>query len=323
MIEVAGPPERWIVEGGRPSAVCWDDHDGIPSYESDTGKILVFDLLIAAERSAAVEGPGGVALDRSTMLVPRGYGGASARSVSGDHELAALHDDPDALWVWRPLLYTIGSGLTRLGSQMELEWRWALIESSRLMADRVDAELRFVRGQIDEVVRRYGRAVMPSRLRKNAQKRLYRAYCEAMTALDDAMPATPTQEANERARAILREHLAPQQRLEFDATRGAAFYVRGTVNRLYRVELGNGMQIVHPETRQPRVSLCLHPERWIPHADVALAQKLAIESGPDREAELLAGARPRPLAGRTAATVEERYAWDRERDLYPEPLTPA
>jgi hypothetical protein len=325
MIEVKGPPSRWVVRGGRPSDVVMETHDGIPSYESDTGKILVYDLLVAAERRGTAVMEGHAVAIRETMLVSRGYSMVAARSVCvGDHELCALYDDPDAAWVWRPLIYRLGQALVRLGSQQELEWRWSLQEMNEARQD-VFAELgEFMIGQVLELRRRYG-SVPPitrkeggKRLRKNARKRLHREY-EAEVARLYRMPdRLPFMGANERADAILREHLCPQQLLDLDAT--AAFYVRGTLNRLYRVELGNGAQIVDPETRTTIASLCLHPERWMPHADVALATKLAIESGPEREEEILAGARVRWLSSGRASRPRDRYAWDRERYLYPEPL---
>lgn len=326
MIDVAGPPSRWVVRGGRPADVAWDAHKGIPSYESDTGKILVYDFLCAAEsRTFSDLGGLGVATSR-VMLVPRSYEAVAVRSVLvGDHELAALYDDPDAAWVWRPLIYSLSDGLTRLGSQQELEWRWSLQQMNEARQD-MDAELGvFMITQALQTKRLYGR--MPpierkqpgeKRLRKNARKRLYRAYVAEVSRLYRCPDRLPFMEANERADAILREHLSPQQVLDLEASNG--FYVRGTVNRLYRVELGNGLQIVDPRTRTTSVSLCLHPERWIPHADVALATKLAIESGPDGEKEMLAGARKRIVGMHRRPTREDAHAWQLERDLLPAPV---
>lgn len=329
MIQVEGPPERWVVRGGRPADVVMDTHDGIPSYESDTGKIVVYDLLVAAERRAFLDRGDVAVAARKTMLVPRGYSMCAARSVCvGDHELCALHDDPDAAWVWRPLVYEVAGDLRRFGSQQELEWRWALQQMNEARDD-VDAAIGvFLLQQALRVKKLYGR--MPpldrktpgeKRLRKNARKRLYREYAAEVDRLYRMPERLPFMEANERARAILREHLCPQQQLELEATN--AFHVRGTLNPLYRIELGNGAQIVSPRTRQPFASLCLHPERWIPHADVALATKLAIESGRDREEEMLAGARVRWYPGPTPARRLERDAWDRERELLPAPLASA
>lgn len=326
MIQVAGPPERWIVHGGRPSEVVRDTHGGIPSYESDTGKILVYDLLVAFDQPVKVLADGGVGVAfTATMLFPIGYAMAAARSVyAGDHELCALHDDPEAAWVWRPLVYRLGQDLTRLGSQQELEWRWMLHEQREAREEIEAATGRFMVAQIQELRRRYGRVPHLDRRRpgewrlgKNARKRLHRDYVAEVQRLHADPELLPALEANDRADLILREHLAPQQLLDLDASGG--FYSRGTIHRLYRVELGNGAQIVDPETRRPVASMCLHPERWMPHADVALATKLAIESGPEREKEMLAGARTRWYGSVTPPTRGDRAAWERERNLLPSP----
>lgn len=120
-------------------------------------------------------------------------------------------------------------------------------------------------------------------------------------------------DANERAERILIEHLCPQQRLDLAAHR--KFYVQGRLNKLYEVEISNGFAIVHPETREIIVKHCCHPEYWMPHADVALATKLAIEAGEDSEAELLQAGRSTLRQHRFRSTREERRAWEMEKHL--------
>lgn len=325
MIEVAGPASRWVARAGRPADVVWGNHDGIPSYESDTGKILVYALLVANEVAGAHPQNGMASVGRTTMLFPHDYGMVATRTVcAGDHELAALHDDPDAAWVWRPLIYEIGTGLTRRGSQEELLWRWSLHEMDAHRQDVDDQLSSFVLQQMFALRRRYGcfppmrrEPGQGKRLRKNARKRAFREYAAEIERLQQVPARLPFQEADERADAILREHLNPQQLLDLDAS--GQFYARGTINRLYVIRPGNGAAIVNPRTRHELVSLCLHPEKWMPHADVALAITLAIESGPDGEEEMLAGARPRMNGQGRDSTRFDRAAWDRERALLPAP----
>lgn len=267
------------------------------------------------------------ALDALTYTVlPFDYATVSFRSaVVGDHELVALHDAEDALWVWRPLIYTLHAAgiVQRHGSQGELEWRWGLAEAKRrtleIDGDRGD----FLVAQIEKVRKQYGCLPIIDRqpgqtgfrLPKNARKRLFREYREFVDGIDRG--EFEFVKAREKAEAILIEHLAPQQRIDYLAWN--RFYVRGTINRLYVVRVGDGAAIVSPYNGETWVSMCIHPERWMPHADIALATKLLIESGPDGEEELLAGCRP-TVFGQRPATREQRYAWDGMRALLPPPL---
>lgn len=120
-------------------------------------------------------------------------------------------------------------------------------------------------------------------------------------------------EANRRASDLLLEHLNPQQRLDF--ARSERFYVRGEANALYAVRLGDGAAIVDPRTREELVSICYHPEGWMPWEDVALATKLALESGIEGEALVLSTGRTRPIRAPRAASRAEREAWAMEREL--------
>jgi hypothetical protein len=305
-----GPTVRHVSRGGRPASAL--PHDGMPAYESETGALLVMENLVVF--------PGGP--EHPPMALPTSYMMVCVRT-QGDG-LTALHDDPAAIWSWRPLLYSLGWAQTqRMGSQQELEYRRGLWEVEAWKADVEEAGLAFITGQVMELRRRYGRVPPITRdlgdgrrttgwrLPKNARKRLHRAY----QAWFDGQKLTtlPYAEANERAERLLRENLAPQQLLDLD--RRGGFFVRGTINRLYFVDVGNGFGIVDPVSHEQKVSLCLHPDEWIPHHDVALATKLGIDGGKETEAELLGAARPRvtPTSGkplpeeRAAYRLEERF----------------
>lgn len=276
---------------------------GMPSFESEHRMLVVYDCLIAFRAASARKVANVAGIDEDFMFIPRLYGEVAFRSaVVGDHELVALHDDPDAVWSWRPLVYRLAPfGMTRLGSQQELQWRWGLAEVERhkleLQGDLADLGAKCAEeGKSFEEYRELGEALIAESMGGQLEQT----------------------RADARAAAILREHLNAQQRIDLEAA--GHFFVRGQINRLYRIEPGNGAAIVHPETRRELVSICLHPERWMPHDDVALATKLLIESGADGEREMLEGGRSRYRGGRTRSTRPERRAWELERDLLPAPL---
>lgn len=312
------PGPRTVADRGRP-ALCLP-HEGMPAYESESGTLLVMESLIAFF--------GGKGDSGAPLLLPVSYGMATLRAPSG---LTALHDDPDAIWSWRPVIYTLKITTTeRMGSQQELAYRRGLHDVNMVTADLQDEGEAFMIGQVKAMKKRYGRipsiVLQPGerkfRLPKNARKKMFREYRAFIEELNSReQPDLPYQLANKKAEALLREYLSPQQRL--DLACDDCFYVRGTINRLYCIRLGNGAAIVHPETHEEMVSLCIHPDDWIPNEDVALSLKMMIESGPEGEEELLAGARARPLGPSPKPTAEDRYAWDIERSLLPAPLVTA
>lgn len=120
--------------------------------------------------------------------------------------------------------------------------------------------------------------------------------------------------ACERARNLLLENLTPHQRIQFAARN--AFAVRGALTRnMYWIELGNGFAILDKTTAYRTVSYCYHPTYWMPHEDVALATKLALED-PELEQQVLETAKvslcsypERPV------TRAEKYARDIECEL--------
>lgn len=245
-----GPPSRWMCHGGRPAAVVGDD--GMPSYESDDGKLLVLDVLLAQMNG-----------DGHVKLLSRWYGSACVLAPDG---LAPLHHSPGALWGWRPkIYYRTFVGWSCMGSQQELGWRHGL-------------------GQMQAII--HG----------------------AMDEADFDMV-----DADHRARKILLENLTPQQQIEYHAC--DKFRCRGaTTGNMYLIEPGNGFAIIDKHTCEIVVSYCLHPDGWIPHDDVALATKLALEDA-ELEEECLKNARsvfhkPDPRAPRI-----DQYVYDMEREL--------
>lgn len=312
-MEIAGldlfsgtPGPRDVSRHGAPAQSL--PYDGMPAYASETGALFVMECVAVF--------PGGP--QHPPMLLPRSYMMAVART-QGDG-LTALYDDPEAKWSWRPLLYSLGFTHTQqLGSQQELEYRKGLWDVQCYNADQRDALVALIVEEMAKLEALYGRTVPYEQLRKNARKRMERNYREGVERLRAAIgeATLPYVEANERAKRILREHLAPQQRIDLQKRGG--FFVRGTINRLYFIEVGNGFSIVDPVTHRQTVSLCLHPEEWMPHDDVALATKLAIDSGEEGEAELLEAANPRLLAYDRHVTPHDRAAHRLEErfELYP------
>lgn len=285
------PTARHVSRGGRPAPAT--PHRGMPAYESETGALAVMENLLVFPGSAT----------SPPLALPMSYMMVVARTQGNG--LTALHDDPDAVWSWRPIIYSLLIDQTQaLGSQHELEYRKGLADVQAWKADENDALAAFIIEQLRRLEPRYGPDPLVKRLPKNARKRLYREYAAWQDARDP--PDLPYLRANERARAILLEHLSPQQRL--DLATGHGFYVRGEMNRLYFVEPGNGFAIVDPVTRETTVSLCLHPEEWMPYDDVALATKLSIDAGRDSEAEMLEAANPRLLRRRYRSTPDDRAA---------------
>lgn len=322
-------PADWIPRGGRPAATL-DWCDGMPAYESDDGRLVVFETLVAfagargLQPSGRYRGPDGhhheTFGEGRTIMLPLSYGQVAVRQAILDpgSGLVPLHDQPGASWSWRPLLWQFrrldDGGVQRFGSQNELDWRNALAESTERSGRRREAAVRRAMRELDSLAHA---DELPDLDEYLEEAREWVARWEATTPWRFTV-------ANERARATLLEHLDVQQRIDL-AARGR-FLVRGRVNQRYQISPGNGLAIVDAETLEPTVSLCLHPERWIPHDDVALAHKLLIESGERGERELLDAARPYPYprdepAPRANAT--QRRAWEMERWLDPLEVTPA
>lgn len=295
-------PANTVASGGRPAPIV--PYGGMPAYESERGAFAVMECLVCqiSNRPDA----------RFPMCLPRSYGMASLRAPTG---MTALHDDPGAVWSWRPLLYHLMYSHTeQMGSQGELAWRWGLHETQMVSADLGDEVYAFVVRQAQAAAEAHD-GIPFDDLPDETKRAMHDAYVEYVTELNERPLQLPFVKANARADRLLREHLNPQQRIDLEANN--CFYVQGVVNRLYCVRLGNGAAVVHPETRAEVLSLCLHPEEWIPDADVALATKLLIDAGRDGEAELLEGARATSLRARTRPSAVERAAWERERDLLP------
>lgn len=279
---------RDVSRHGRPAESV--PHDGMPAYESESGTLFVMECLVVHSQAA----------DKPPIVLPASYGMVALRAPSG---LAALHDAVDAVWSWRPMLYTLFIEWTgKHGSQQELEWRIGLHEA------------RLDRSELNDSLMEW----LLTCAKAKTPHAEYEAEAERIIDAWMGRPEMPFIQANQKAERILAEHLSPLQRIDLAAD--GHFYVRGTINKLYAIEPGNGAMIVDPLTHEPLVSLCLHTDDWIPHADVALATKLAIESGREGEEEMLAGANPRVLRPTRRATSLHRRAWAMERELLPAQL---
>lgn len=272
-----GPPSEWISRHGVPAAAVGGWRDGMPSFEHEENGFVVMDLLLAAGTS-----------NGSMMLVSPWYGTATILAPDG---MVPLHHNPAALWEWRPLLYPRKYwGWSGMGSQHELAWRYGLADMQRAIAD----------------VEEFAEQEMALREKEISPRVRY-----AMVTQSLEMPV-----ADDRAEALLEEHLNPQQRLEW-RSHWNGFLVRGGETRkTYRVSVGDGFTEVDPVTLQILHSYCLHPEEWIPHPDVALATKLALEN-PETEEEMVEGARGNSREATRIVFAEERVAAALERELIP------
>ena len=190
------------------------------------------------------------------MAFPRWYGAVCLLAPDGP---APVHHHPTQRWEWRPMVYklNIRGGWTGLGSQEELAWRYGLDWMQR-QRHRMEA------GDL--------------------------TYEEAV----EEFEGWGMEAADNKADALLKEFLTPQQQLEVTLAQG--FRVRGaTTGDTYAVEIANGFARIDPVTLDTLVSYCFHPEEWLPHADVALATKLALEDE-ELEEEFTTCARSRPSA---------------------------
>lgn len=248
--EFGDDPSKWMCHGGKPAAVV--PFDGMPSYESDHGTLLVFDLLVVNFTRMG-----------ECHMLSRWYGAAALVAPGG---LVPLHTKRGGVWSWRPRIYYKSlSGWTHMGSQQELSWRHGL---------SLIQHIRF--GHLD-------------------------------------MESFDMDEADARAAKILRENLTPMQRLEL-AARGA-FRVRGGKTRnMYHIEPGNGFTMIDPATAEPVLSYCLHPDDWVPHDDVALGLKFALED-PELEEDCLTRGRSTFRGRARRPTRMDFYVRDMEKEL--------
>lgn len=276
-IEYEGPPSEWISRHGVPAGAVGGWQDGMPSFEHEDNGFVIMELLIAASTA-----------NGSMMLVSPWYGTAVVLAPDG---MVPLHHNPGALWEWRPLLYPRQRwGWSGMGSQNELGWRYGLADmqqANALVAEYVEEERAY-------------REFTPS------ENLLYAMAKEALE-----MPG-----ADDRAETLLAEHLAPQQLLEWRSHFGGFLVRGGETGKTYRVSVGDGFTEVDPVTLQILRSYCLHPEEWIPHADVALATKLGLEN-PETEEATVEGGRGTDREATRIVFAEERVAAALERELIP------
>jgi hypothetical protein len=268
-------PRSWIASGGLACPMFILAHKGLPAYESARGALFVMENLVVFQATQGFDLYSGFAGGRDEMLFgPFSYAQVAQRAPTN---LTALHDADDAVWSWRPLLYTLNQdGITRLGSHQELAWRWGL---AAVMENNRAAAIELLK-----ISREAAESERP--IREYAQR--LTAIAERHADLDSKLRMA---ESRERSREILWEHLSAWQRLDLLAW--GRFNVSGKINPQYRIDPGNGFDIVDPVTHESLVTFCLHPDDWMPFDDVALATKLAIDAGRESEQELLEAARPR------------------------------
>lgn len=259
MIEYPGTPDRWMTRGGAPAACLGDPtkHGGLPSFEHEDGKLVVYDFLVVFPES-----------DGGYMLLPRWYNSAA---VIASEEMVPLHHTPGAWWKWRPCLYrrSLYGRWMMVCSQRELWWRKGLaMMTHALHSDDIEVQLSAI--------------------------------------LDMDM-------ADQKARKLLAEFLTDYQKSELVLIH--KFHVRGAATgNLYAIGLGDGFELVDEVTHEMVASYCLHPEAWMPDADVALATKFALEDEA-LEVETLENANMTYLGPSQRPTAALRRARDMEREL--------
>lgn len=120
-------------------------------------------------------------------------------------------------------------------------------------------------------------------------------------------------EAEDKAEEILMENLSPFQ--QYDWKKLGNFRVRGGLTgKLYAVREGNGFALIDPVTCAEQTSYCLHPEYWMPNADIALAHKLHLEN-PETELDALENGKSSKEYKIPEATSKDWLAFEMERDM--------
>jgi hypothetical protein len=267
-------PAGWIVRGGRP-ARC---------LGPVTGR--------AGGMPSYEHDDGYVVFDllvcsfngQTATATSRWYGTACLLAPDG---MVPVHHQPSQWWTWRPCFYNISlhSYWQQVGSQIELGWRKGLGEVTRLQLQAEDA---LQSGGYDERV-------------------------EALVDIAHWQLDPPMDAATRRAEELLKEMLTSLQRTELASV--GQFRVRGGLTRqVYVIEIGNGFKSVSPVTGETQVSYCYHPEAWLPHEDVALATKFALED-PELEEQTLECAKSHLVLRRRRPTPEDRRALDYEKVL--------
>jgi hypothetical protein len=87
----------------------------------------------------------------------------------------------------------------------------------------------------------------------------------------------PSEEAQSQAMRLLKEHLTPEQREQYE--KHDYFYVTGSNSRrLYRIRHGVQMNVEQLDQSGKRIRLlCFMPEGGLAAGDIMLAQKIALE----------------------------------------------
>lgn len=128
----------------------------------------------------------------------------------------------------------------------------------------------------------------------------------------DTGPIPMAHIAEARADRLLCQHLTAFQELEFRMSRN--FRVVGAkTGQHYRITVGDGFELIDPESAEILVRFCLHTEHWIPASDQALAIKLALEDE-EMEGKILSGAKAYPRKFVRDPTEDQKVAHKLEQE---------
>lgn len=186
--------------------------------------------------------------------------------------MVPLHHGQEAWWEWRPCVY-----------------RWTTFIGDIVL----DTGYWQTLGSQAELTWRSGLAAVRS------------AMLDAAEQGGDWHAFVDREQAEQRAEQLLIENLSPQQRIEYAAT--GAFRCRGGWTRnVYRVNPGEGFDLLDETRDRVLRDYCLHTEDWLPGHDQALAMKFALED-PELEVAVLERARG---YGRDPTLTRRRTAED-------------
>lgn len=280
-----GRPSSWIAKDGLPARIVGRSHLHDKRPHHDGIPSAETDSGFQVYENVYVMMGSGIGWTSEVRIFPWSYDTTCTLTEGG---LVPLHHGVEALWQYRPLIYRmhlwddvfpVYLSWERQGSQRELQWRHALHEVIR-SATRFpdDPSMHFADKELSFLIEKM---------------------------------------AMRRAEQLLESMLAAPQLYEWRLG-GRIRCIGGATGKTYSIEEGNGFAEVDQFTNNKIVSYCLHPEDWMPDADVALATKLHLED-PEAELEFVAGANGtvRGKSKDRRRTVDERYSYanDMEREL--------
>lgn len=277
-------PADWIVRGGHPARCLGDPRGpvgGLPSYEHEDGEIVVFEFAVVQRLGS----------NGCHMLFPRNYG---IDSILSQDSMVPLHHTPPDVQISNEMVLMPDDALATLwlvhGENEGAKWEWRPC----LYRTGFFGYWQGL-GSQTELGWRFG---------------LMEVQHNTHTGSNITMQA-----ADEKAEALLDEHLSPYQRLEWRTSNRGQFRVRGAATgNLYEVNVGDGFYLLDKTTGERLRSYCFHPEEWLPAADVALSTKFALEDE-ELEIEALENARSYERDEARRATPADYYARDLEKEL--------